>query len=661
MGNPAIFSGRRTKLLTSKGLQLSDGSLIDNDGVQNYIKKGNPDAEPTVTLVTTGTMFTASKNTSASSRPDSGFVTSGANLLFSVSESSPLGGTKSYIINKDAVNRQGEQAYIPFTIDSKDQAKVLQIEMDYIINISTFVAGTSTTDSSLIVYIYDVTNNVFIEPSTFKFFSNSTTVSDKFIANFQTASNSTSYRLVFHVADTVATQWQIKLDNIKISPSQYVYGTPITDWISYTPTGSWIANTTYTGRWRRVGDTLEAQVNVGLTGAPTVADLTISFLPSGLSIDTAKMATFSFGSVGDANIIDSGSRVYIANPAFNGGTSVYIAHTESGNTGLVNATNPVTFASGDNVRMNLRFPISGWSSSVQQSDGYDGRLIASRMNRITTGQSISGSSDVKVQFNAKEYDKTNSLDVTTNYRFTAPSYGFYRISGMLAFSAGTADEVYALLYKNGSSHSTLGWTVVNTSFVTTIQFNSTIELNANDYVEIYVNPTGTSQTILSSASIFGGTYAQFEKLQAPTTMSATEVVAASYTRASNLTINTSDTDIVWTTKLGSVDTHAIMNTSTGVITFPVQGIYSVALTLRVDTGASASTQFVLSTTGTGIVPNGLVLAAPTDLIASKAYHLAPKIIFTANSGDTLKLKMSSATNASTLVGDQSYIAVEKLK
>ena len=41
MGNsPAIYGGSRTKILTSKGLLLKDGTPIDFNGTKNYITKG---------------------------------------------------------------------------------------------------------------------------------------------------------------------------------------------------------------------------------------------------------------------------------------------------------------------------------------------------------------------------------------------------------------------------------------------------------------------------------------------------------------------------------------------------------------------------------------------------------------------------------------------
>ena len=80
-------------------------------------------------------------------------------------------------MTKDTANRQGRVVYTPFTIQTAHQAKVLQVSFDYIVNSGTFAAGTSSTDSDVIVYLQDVTNGTFIEPSSIKLLSNSSTLS----------------------------------------------------------------------------------------------------------------------------------------------------------------------------------------------------------------------------------------------------------------------------------------------------------------------------------------------------------------------------------------------------------------------------------------------------------------------------------------------------
>lgn len=67
-----------------------------------------------------------------------------------------------------------------------------------------------------------------------------------------------------------------------------------TRWESFTPTGTWVTNTTYAGKKRRVGGHLEMQILVTLTGDPgtgaTALDLT---LPSSGQIYTTALVSTS--------------------------------------------------------------------------------------------------------------------------------------------------------------------------------------------------------------------------------------------------------------------------------------------------------------------------------------------------------------------------------
>jgi hypothetical protein len=141
----------------------------------------------------------------------------------------------------------------------------------------------------------------------------------------------------------------------------------VTDWTAFTPTGSWTTNTTYTGKYRRVGDSAEVSVVVALTGAPNAVDLNIN-TPSGLVIDFNKAIAAGGGNhFGTASILDSGLRIYTATAIGNTATTFAVAHSESGNAGTVNATNPITFGSADQVSFLVKFPVVGWTATSTQS------------------------------------------------------------------------------------------------------------------------------------------------------------------------------------------------------------------------------------------------------------------------------------------------------
>lgn len=142
-----------------------------------------------------------------------------------------------------------------------------------------------------------------------------------------------------------------------------------TSWQSFTPTGSWVTNTTYTGKWRRVGDTLEVQFEATLSGAPTSASLTVN-LPTGLTIDTAKLelAANNFTILGHSSAADNGIANYSGFVVYNNTTSVAaFVHNASATyaTGAgVTQALPFTFGSGDTVVGTFSVPIVGWTAET---------------------------------------------------------------------------------------------------------------------------------------------------------------------------------------------------------------------------------------------------------------------------------------------------------
>lgn len=202
MGVPTIFSGKRTKALTAKGLLLRDGSIVDNDGSKNYITNGHAEI---------GTTGWATYADAAGATPVDG--TGGApNVTFARSTTTPLAGDASFLLTKDAANRQGEGVSYAFTLERADnvmaQSMILQFSYE---TGGTFTTGTS---SDIKVFIYNVTDATVITPSQNYIGSSS----GKVITTFNTVSTSSSYRLIFHVATTSASAWTFKLDRVIVKP-----------------------------------------------------------------------------------------------------------------------------------------------------------------------------------------------------------------------------------------------------------------------------------------------------------------------------------------------------------------------------------------------------------------------------------------------------------
>lgn len=157
------------------------------------------------------------------------------------------------------------------------------------------------------------------------------------------------------ILDYGTNAWQILVHNI---PSI---------WLAYTPTCSWTANSTPTGSWRRIGQNMDIQVKVAVSGgAPTAANLTFT-VPSGVTIDTASPsligATSNFN-IGGATVKSAGNANYIGNARFDSGSATLVNIYFSNATPIwvaVDATNPAIFTTGDFVYGRFSLPISGWN------------------------------------------------------------------------------------------------------------------------------------------------------------------------------------------------------------------------------------------------------------------------------------------------------------
>lgn len=148
----------------------------------------------------------------------------------------------------------------------------------------------------------------------------------------------------------------------------------ISTWQSFTPTGTWNTNVTYSGKWRRVGDTAEVTFKATLSGAPNAVSLAFNFPTSVIGqVDTTKITSTDIGNISlGGNVLDSGvERLGIDGLYVISGSTVnpYYYRAASGTnpvrTTLVDVSNvaPITFGAGDSVEVTIAVPIVGWASS----------------------------------------------------------------------------------------------------------------------------------------------------------------------------------------------------------------------------------------------------------------------------------------------------------
>ncbi len=535
---------------TASGLKWA-ASTGGSGGATNLITNGSAD-NATVSI------FTPYLNT-AQSRPVTGAGGS-PTVTTSLSSTAPLTGTKSFILSKTAANSQGQGWAATFSVDPSYRAKSLKISVDYIVSSGTFAAGNNSTpsDGDVIWYLYDISNSQLIEPSNIKMFSSSTTISDSFQATFQTSVTGSSYRLIAHVASTSALAFDLKVDNITVSPQVYVYGTPITDEVAYTPTFTGFG--TVTGIDFTIGKIGDKAIIRGkfTSGTSTAVEARMS-IP--YTVDSTKISVLKVVGKGNTNIsapTNFGGMSILAEPStqyltFGGETSTGSGTTKTNGSALVSNGNIVSFEA--------IVPIVGWSSSVQMSDSADTRVIQAKY-RFTSKNS---SATLPFNFDTLVSDTHGAVTPSaTVWKFTAPSSGKYFV-GIQHSSAGSTVTTY--LYKNGSQVDQIftgAFTLNNGS----MNGSTEIDLNIGDYIDVRLD---------SAISGITSGYINIFKIQGPQAIAASESVNCRYTNTAGTSIANSGADIVVPFATKDYDTHGAFVTDT--FTAPIAGKYEVSASL----------------------------------------------------------------------------------
>jgi hypothetical protein len=553
-----------------------------------------------------------------------------------------LRGGSSFLLTKDAANRQGQGVSTDFTIDQADKATVLQIAFDY--NASSGMVVGSSSDIS--VWVYDVTNSVLIPVAPYQLQGNGSN-NFNFKGILQTNPNSTSYRLIIHVATTNATTWTLLFDNVTCGPQTRLFGAPITDWQSYVPSilGSTSNPTKGTitndiAYWRRVGDSVQVtysfkQSSGGANGTGTY----IITVPSGLSIDTNKVFPDNVGSsiaqgvVGSAYVVDSSANSYEGNCHVydSRGVCLTVSNDLQGPATVRNVFVPL---GGGAVTYSLEFtvPISGWSSTVLMSNDTDTRVVAAQY-RVAGG--ITSDASNPINFATKVSDTHGAVTTGSSWKFTVPISGWYRVSVMvISDSATTVVDIY----KNGSKVGRL--TSVNGSNY--LSGSANIQLVAGDYIDlrggVLFNLSNTDQNI------------SIERVSGPSAIAATETVAfrRRRTNGSNQTVPTAtvvpyeydspdyDTHNAWRTGVTYTAGSGTWATDPAYI-IPVSGKYHFDMRVQwgsVTYAANDSIQIFISKNGTTTTLDAIIFAITQT--ASQNFYNNGSISLNCLAGDVIR-------------------------
>lgn len=176
-----------------------------------------------------------------------------------------------------------------------------------------------------------------------------------YVCTFQTVYAAAPHCWVSLVGDD-EYNWEISTSTTQADIQFRAFVTP---WETFTPTGSWTSNVTYSGAKRYVGNEMQVKTRIAISatiGPNTPLTLTV---PDSLSINT-------LGGVLDDNLAVDGRGAYhdtgsIATAAgwrviYNSGSTVKVVQSGNAN---VTQTAPVTWATGDEIGVTYSFPVSG--------------------------------------------------------------------------------------------------------------------------------------------------------------------------------------------------------------------------------------------------------------------------------------------------------------
>lgn len=619
-GSPFIWgSDSRAQGLQASGLFFSNRQTVDYNGQINYV--GNQSA-----VDTTG--WTAYADAAGTTPVD---CTGGSpNSTWTTTTTTPQRGSSNFVwTHNSGASRQGEGVAYAFTTDRQDTAngpKTLSIRSDVYIN------DVDYTNGDLAFYIYDVTNAALITPSITSISGSPYT----FVASF-VPSTSTSYRLCIHTAGTGTGQWLANFDNFLVGPGDIVTGTPFTDWQAWTPTGSWVSNTTYTGTYMRAGSQLYGSVKVATSGAPTSAALTVNLTPLGVTINTTALTDTGAGlgsTLGSCEASDSGTS-YKCNVKYSSTTAVALSfqNNASGTEANVTQAAPFTFGSSDYVDFKFSVPINEWAGS----SAYIGVAYPEYAYNTSTSTTASDTT-------AFAYGPSGALiqnitaSLSRRVRFLTPVQATDKIMIQISTDRVRWADLPAMA-NNGNS-------VEGTRFDGSDVFGIAVEVtnlasNSTD-VDITFGNLRTGTKAWSTGTVGTTTYWRAVKIPGQVQVATNASAVSARAHNSATAISGSLATVVFTTE--DFDSYSAL--TSGVFTVPVAGKYEVNVAL------AFSGTFALNTTSIiEIQKNGTAWTNGTFYAGGVITNSSPQLsdIVNAIPGDTIRVQASSSATGPAIV------------
>lgn len=628
---------------------------LDSGSSTNWVEIGSGTSGKNYIASSDGSSTTgwATYADAAGTRPVNGTGGS-ATVTWTSTSSSPLSGLASFLFTKDAANRQGEGVSYDFTIDAADKAKMLGISFDYAIASGTFVgSGVNTTNSDLIVYIYDVTNSALIEPSLIVLDGGPTSGSFKFKSLFQTSSSSVSYRLIIHVATTSTSAYTVKFDNVVVGPEA----------------------TSVSGNTNAAKMVRTTQQTISSASATKVAFDSVSSANNGFD----KGGLFN---AGNNRLIAQSSGLYLVEGSIlTGGVASSNSYTisiyKNGSSALAKTIDTAATANtntqvhgvldlvaGDYLELYTTCSDSAYTLEATGNATYltavklsDAQSSGASQNvalnvAATAATSTANNTETTVLFDTVTSDTSGSYVPATGI-WTAPSSGYYSVEAQLNYDSNATGLRYVYVYKNNSTAMITAYYDTSTATNKTVAASRTFYLAAGDNLRVKARQTsGGSLNVGGNVDL---NWFSISKVAAPSATTASPVVAARYSSvAGTQTIANGATTII-NFEVISFDLMASVTIgSSWKFTAPVAGIYSMSTMVRTD--KTTLSDFLLE-----LFKNGSQVSRSGSSVVGKC-TLTDMIQL--NAGDYIDIRLTNnAGSTATLVADatQTFISIAQVK
>jgi len=555
---------------------------------------------------TTAADWITYKNTvnPSASVPDTGTGGTVSAVAFTRNSSNALNGSYDGLLTKVGISGIGEGVAYDFTIDRGSLSVPVQISFNY--KTSNNSTDGYYSDDYVGIYLYDKTNNTIIN-------CNITNIPATYgaVGYFQTLfipSTSTSYRIILHVQTSTTTKWLFNIDNVQVGAKGVAAGAAISTWISYLPTAINVSGSFSQAFWKREGSDCLIKIAFTLSSAPT-GIIGFNVLPAGLTIssDQVQLISRAIGNLSTVAGIAQGVLVITSSGVIN-------IYSSAGNW---NASVPGAWASGHTINLEIRVPISQWTSNVNLASDFSEFAFNSQSVINTSDTSSFGIGPGGAAILANTVQTT--YDAQFAKEIQATDHVFIEVHSVINGAWVPVEQAC------GGWLGSLGLTAYQDS-VYNLGFGLSFPLASKKIVRVIQGQWGPFSTAGTGVIFWSAVIPTYDRWRVRKVSNGNMAEIPSVVRAeySSATAVASGAYEVYSLKVE--DTHGAYNSTTGLFTIPISGIYELSGCLS-----------VVATTEVDIYRNGILYRYLTTASARSLYSTTIRLI----QGDTIGIKTAS--------------------